>query len=107
MTAENTERRRKAAAVSVRENQGGAPGCEWRNHRYMGRSVEADRSWIAYHAFASLPVYVGDDAMTGLSQSDATSCILSLNLRNAERSSERIRLPSNAGKVQERAECGS
>jgi hypothetical protein len=88
-----TERKRIAAAISVWENEGGAPGHDSMHHQY-GRRVEADRSRAIYHVFTGIPARFGGDAMTGLSRLDATSGMLRLNLRNAERRRERIELSS-------------
>ena len=87
------ERKRIAAAISVWENEGGAPGQDSMHHHY-GRRIEADRSWTIYHVFTGIPARFGGDAMTGLSRMDATSGMLRLNLRNAERQRERIELSS-------------
>ncbi len=87
------ERKRIAAAISVWENEGGAPGQDSMHHHY-GRRIEADRSWTIYHVFTGIPARFGGDAMTGLSRMDATSGMLCLNLRNAERQRERIELSS-------------
>jgi len=87
------ERKRIAAAISVWENEGGAPGQDSMHHQY-GRRIEADRSWTIYHVFTGVPARFGDAAMTGLSRMDATSGMLRLNLRNAERQRERIELSS-------------
>jgi hypothetical protein len=86
-----TDRKRIAAAISVWENEGGAPGQDSMHHQY-GRRIEADRSWTIYHVFTGIPARFGGDAMTGLSRLDATSGMLCLNLRNAERRRERIEL---------------
>jgi hypothetical protein len=88
-----TERKRIAAAISVWENEGGALGQDSMHHHY-GRRIEADRSWTIYHVFTGIPARFGDAAMTGLSHLDATSGMLRLNLRNAERQRERIELSS-------------
>ena len=88
-----TERKRIAAAISVWENEGGAPGHDSIHHQY-GRRIEADRSWTIYHVFTGVPARFGGDAMIGLSRLDATSGMLRLNLRNAERRRERIELSS-------------
>ncbi|RRI01401.1 hypothetical protein EH240_15385 [Mesorhizobium tamadayense] len=53
--------------------------------RQYGRRVEADRSWNVYHVFSGIPAHEDGAVMTGLSRSDATRSMLSLNLRNAER----------------------
>ena len=100
-----TERKRIAAAISVGENEGGAPGQDSMHHQY-GRRVEADRSWTIYHVFTGIPARSGGEAMTGLSRLDATRGMLRLNLRNAERRRERIEL-SSLKAVSKTAERGS
>lgn len=97
MNACNTDTGQKrsatASAIDVWENEGGAPGHDSVDHHY-GRRVEADRSWTVYHVFTGVPARVGGDAMIGLSRSDATHGMLSLNHSSAERRKERISLPS-------------
>ena len=100
-----TERKRIAAAISVWENEGGAPGQDSMHHQY-GRRVEADRSWTIYHVFTGIPARFGGETMTGLSRLDATSGMLRLNLRNAERRRERSEL-SSLKAVSKTAERGS
>ena len=78
-------------AIAIWENEGGAPGRDSMEHQY-GRRIEADRSWTVYHVFTGVAARVGGDAMIGLSRSDATSGMMSLNLRNAERREQRISL---------------
>ncbi|MDX8437616.1 hypothetical protein RFN25_29865 [Mesorhizobium abyssinicae] len=56
--------------------------------------------------FFPVPARFGGDAMTGLSCLEATSGMLRLNLRNAERRRERIEL-SSLKTVAKPAECGS
>lgn len=90
-----TELRRHTVAIAIWENEGGAPGRDLMDHQY-GRRVEADRSWTVYHVFTGVPARVGDDDMTGLSRAQATSRMISLNLRTAERWKERIRLSAFA-----------
>ena len=86
MNARNneTERRRSAAAIGIWENEGGAPGRDSMDHQY-GRRIEADRSWTVYHVFTGVPARADGEAMIGLSRSDATEGMLSLNRRNARR----------------------
>ncbi|MGO4843704.1 hypothetical protein AB4144_66650, partial [Rhizobiaceae sp. 2RAB30] len=67
--------------------------------------AEADRSWTIYHVFTGIAARFGGDAMTGLSRLDATSGMLRLNLRNAERRRERIEL-SCLKTITKTAECG-
>ncbi len=98
------DQHRAELAIRVWEDEGGAPGHDCAHHHY-GRRVEADRSWTVYHVFSGVPARIGGSTMTGLSLSNATAGMLSLNLRNAERRQERIGLP--AWKNQEIAECRS
>jgi len=95
MNAHNNDAERKrsvtASAIDIWENEGGAPGHDSVDHHY-GRRVEADRSWTVYHVFTGVPARVGGNAMIGLSRSDATHGMLSLNHRNAESRKERISL---------------
>ena len=84
-----TDRARNATALGAWENEGGAPGRDSINHQY-GRRIETDRSWTVYHVFTGIPASAQGQTMTGLSRADATSGMLSLNLRNAARRRERI-----------------
>ena len=86
-----TERARNATALGAWENEGGAPGRDSMDHQY-GRRIETDRSWTIYHVFTGIPASAQGQTMTGLSRADATSGMLSLNLRNTDRRCERIRL---------------
>lgn len=99
------EKSRIAAAISIWENEGGAPGHDFMHHQY-GRRIEADRSWTVYHVFTGIPARFGGDALTSLSRLDATSGMLRLNLRNAERRRERIDLASFKT-IPDTAECPS
>src|SRR5690606_8986363 len=83
-----TERRRNSLAIGIWENEGGAPGRDSMDDHY-GRRVEADRSWTVYHVFTGVPARPGGEAMIGLSRSDATRGMLSLNLRSVGRRQER------------------
>lgn len=76
-----TEWKRNAASIDVWENEGGATGRDSMHHQY-GRRIEADRSWTVYHVFTGIPAHAGGAAMIGLSRSDATNAMLSLNRRN-------------------------
>ena len=51
---------------------------------------------MVYHVFTGVPARVGDDDMTGLSRVQATSRMITLNLRNAERRKDQIRLSAFA-----------
>ena len=86
-----TDRARNATALGAWENEGGAPGRDSMDHQY-GRRIETDRSWTVYHVFTGIPAGAQGQTMTGLSRADATSGMLSLNLRNTARLRERIRL---------------
>jgi hypothetical protein len=90
-----TELRRNTVAIAIWENEGGAPGRDLTEHLY-GRRIEADRSWTVYHVFTGVAARVGDDDLIGLSRSQATSRMMSLNLRNAECRKQRISLPALA-----------
>lgn len=103
--SEETERKRTAAAISIWENEGGAPGQDSMRHHY-GRRIEADRSWTIYHVFTGIPARFGADAMTGLSRLDATRGMLRLNLRNTTPRRERIEL-SSFRTIPKPPECGS
>lgn len=84
-----TERARNATALGAWENEGGAPGRDSMDHQY-GRRIETDRSWTIYHVFTGIPASAQGQTMTGLSWAEATSGMLSFNLRNAARRKERI-----------------
>jgi hypothetical protein len=86
--------RPNTVAIAIWENEGGALGRDLTEHQY-GRRIEADRSWTVY-VFTGVAARVGDDDLIGLSRSQATSRMMSLNLRNAERRKQRISLPALA-----------
>ena len=88
-----TVREHDAVAIGIWENEGGAPDRNSMDHQY-GRRIEADRSWTVYHVFTGVPARANGQAMVGLSQSAATSGMLTLNVRNANRRKERLRLSS-------------
>ena len=90
-----TEIERQALAIAVWDNEGGAQGQNAMDRHY-GRRIEADRSWSVYHVFTGEPVDVEGHAMTGLSRSDATKNMLSLNRRNEGRRRERSRVIARA-----------
>lgn len=90
-----TELRRNSVAIAIWENEGGAPGRDLTEHQY-GRRIEADRFWTVYHVFTGVPARVGDDDLIGLSRVQATSRMITLNLCNAERRRDRIRLSAFA-----------
>ena len=52
------------------------------DHQY-GRRVEADSSWTVYHVFTGVPADAGCGVMTGLSRTDATNTMMSLNRHSA------------------------
>ena len=79
---------RRAYAIGVWENEGGAPAPDTPDDQF-GRRVEVDRSWTVYHVFTGVPARVDGAAMTDLSWSAATDGMLSLNLRNVEQRKER------------------
>jgi len=76
-----TELGRRAYAIGVWENEGGAPAPDTPGDQF-GRRVEVDRSWTVYHVFTGVPARVDGTAMTDLSRPAATDGMLSLNLRN-------------------------
>lgn len=83
------EQRRNAIALAAWENEGGAPGRDAGDHQY-GRRIESDRSWTVYHVFTGVPAHADGQTMTGLSQTDATSGMVTLNRRSERHRSERI-----------------
>ncbi|OBQ77391.1 hypothetical protein [Mesorhizobium sp. WSM3873] len=91
MNASNhrTDAAREPSARPGQENAAGAQACAFRDRQY-GRRVEPDRSWTVYHVFTGIPAYVDGAFMIGLSRSEATKSMLSLNFRNSERRKERI-----------------
>lgn len=97
MNAHNNDAERKrnaaASAIDVWEKEGGAPGRDFLDCHY-GRRVEADRSWTVYHVFTGAPARVRGGVMIGLSRSDATRRMLSLNHSSVERRKQRNNLPS-------------
>jgi hypothetical protein len=76
-----TEPDRRALAISVWENEGGARAPDTPDGQF-GRRVEMDRSWTIYHVFTGIPARVDGSALTHLSRSAATDGMLSLNRRN-------------------------
>ncbi len=75
----DTVQRHNAVAIALCRNEGES-GREPVDRQY-GRRIEMDRSWTVYHVFTGVPVRADGHVMTGLSRSDATSGMLSLNLR--------------------------
>jgi hypothetical protein len=88
-----TERVRNATALGAWENEGGAPGRDSLDHQY-GRRIETDRSWTVCHVFTGVPAHADGQTMTGLSRSDATDGMLSLNRRVDMRYKDRGSLPA-------------
>ena len=85
------ERRPNATALGRWENEGGALGQDSMDIQY-GRRVESDGSWTVYHVFTGNPARVDGQTLTGMSRSDATKGMLSLNLINTARRRKRTRL---------------
>ena len=54
-----------------------------------GRRVELDRSWTVHHVFTGVPAHIYGVTMVGLSRSDATDIMLSLNRRIVRKNLER------------------
>ncbi len=73
--------RRQAAGSRVGEGAGVASGRDAAGHQY-GRRIEAERFRTVYHVFTGVPADAEDRSMTGLSRSDATESMLSLNHRH-------------------------
>jgi len=92
----NTELRRHALAIGIWENEGGAPARDMMGLQY-GRRIETDHSWTVYHVFTGAAARIDGDAKSGLSRSEATDSMLSLNHRNLRRRKELIKLlPSSS-----------
>ena len=94
------EYQRRALAIANWENDGGAPAPDATEHDY-GRRVEADRSWTVHDVFTGMPAHIDGVTMNGLSQSDATDVMLSLNrhsvLKKQERNTLMERVSSRGG----------
>ena len=95
-----TELARHARAIAVWEDDGGAHGQSAMDHHY-GRRVEADRSWSVYHVFTGAPADIEGHSMTGLSRSEATDGMLSLNRHSEGRRLERSGLIARATRALE------
>jgi hypothetical protein len=67
-------------AIGVWENEGGALDSVALDRQYGRR--EPDRSWTVYHVFTGVPAHANGQIMTGLSRSEATDGMLSLNRSN-------------------------
>ncbi|MDG4904775.1 MULTISPECIES: hypothetical protein [Mesorhizobium] len=91
MNASNhrTDAARELSANPGEDNAAGAQACDFGDHQY-GRRVEVDRSWTVYHVFTGIPAHVNGASMIGLSRSEATRSMLSLNFCNRERRKQRI-----------------
>jgi hypothetical protein len=85
--SDETELDRRALAISVWENEGGAQASNPPDGQF-GRRVEIDSSWTIYHVFTGVPARVDGSALTHLSGSAATDGMLSLNRRNIKRQKE-------------------
>ncbi|WP_315901523.1 hypothetical protein [Prosthecodimorpha staleyi] len=83
-------RARQALALGVWENEGGAPATAILDHQF-GRRIESDRSWTVYHVFTGVPARRGGAPMTGLSRSEATDGMVSLNRLDARVNARRRR----------------
>ena len=79
-----TDPDRRALAISVWENGGGARAPDTPDGQF-GRRVEMDRSWTIYYVSPGIPARVDGAALSDLSRSAATDGMLSLNLRNVKR----------------------
>jgi len=86
-------------AIEIWENEGGTLGPAVADPFY-GRRVEADKSWAVYHAFTGEAARIGGETMTGLSRSQATDRMMSLNHLNVVPRKEcNARLRSRGGSV--------
>jgi hypothetical protein len=93
-----TEIGRHALAISVWEDEGGAPASEFPGHHYYGRRIEVDGSWSIYHVFTGVAANIGGFSLTGLSRSSAARGMMSLNRRYEEWRRERERFPLSGSK---------
>lgn len=73
-----------AIELGVWENEGGALARGDAGHHY-GRRIEPDKSWTVYHVFSGAPAQLEGWSMAGLGEMEATSTMIVLNARNAER----------------------
>jgi hypothetical protein len=101
-----TEVRPHDLAIAVWENEGGAQRQSSMDHHF-GRRIETDRSWSVYHVFTGVPADIDGHPMTGLSRSDATEGMLSLNRRNEGRRRERRSLTAHGPSALEIDGCRS
>lgn len=65
-------------AIDIWENEGGALRLG-HVQRQFGRRIEANRRWTVYHVFSGVPASQGSRTLTGMSRSEATSRMISLN----------------------------
>lgn len=89
------ELRRHALAISIFENEDGVSVLDPLDRQY-GRRIETDRSWTVYHVFTGIPAHIDGSKMIGLSRSEATDRMMSLNHCNAHRRKERLTQPSTS-----------
>ncbi|MCM2291942.1 hypothetical protein NAC44_06315 [Allorhizobium sp. BGMRC 0089] len=96
MTADNIViiRKLRSAAISVWENEGGAPGPSTDENQF-GRRIELDRSWTVYHVYSGAPAIIDGQHLTGLNKASATHGMLSLNLHNIAHQEGRLLRPSD------------
>jgi len=83
-----SELRPDAFAISVWENEGGAPAPDGLDCD-DGRGVESDRSWTVYHVFTGAPARIDGRLMLGLSCQEATDSMVSTHPSNVARRTER------------------
>ncbi len=74
--------------MGLRDDEDAATERDSKGHQY-GRRIEADRSWTIYHVFTGVPANAEGRTMTGLSRADATCGMLSLNLGDTARRTQR------------------
>ena len=78
----------RAPNIDVWENEGGAPA-PWAPEHQYGRRIEMDKSWTVYHVFTGEPARVDGVTLTGLSRTQATEKMLSLNRTSVVHKQER------------------
>lgn len=88
----HAELRPHAFAIGVWENEGGASRRDTYDDHQYGRRIEMDQSWTVYQVFTGIAARADGRRMTGLNRLEATDCMLSLNLRNAQRRKDHRRL---------------
>jgi hypothetical protein len=87
-------RKVERAALSVWENEGGAPAANT-DGSLFGRRREPDRSWTVYHVFTGIPAVIEGRNMTGLNRASATNGMLSLNLHYVAHNKGQLLIPSD------------